>query len=142
MWAYYLFLKLQFPFAYSNEAAVCHVTGIKTNTDCRHKNSKKCKDIRLIFPILCKYFLKLNKLLYPKSAGSKFSGNIWLRRKSVRSVKRYCQNSGIESFICIPENNVNARNLLQARFKLFDEQTVDNWLIDSVLSRIGNISAT
>ena len=34
-------------------------------------------------------------------------------------------NSWYRELMCIPQNNVNAHNLLPALFKLFDEQTVD-----------------
>ena len=44
-----------------------------------------------------------------------------------KQCERYCQNHGIESSICIPQNNMNAHNLLSALFKLFDEQTVDKY---------------
>ena len=44
-----------------------------------------------------------------------------------KQCEKYSQNRGIESLICIPQNNVNAHNLLPVLFKIFDEQTVDKY---------------
>ena len=41
--------------------------------------------------------------------------------------EKYSQNRGIESSICITQNNVNAHNLLPVLFKIFDEQTVGKY---------------
>ena len=47
--------------------------------------------------------------------------------KISKEFEKYCQNHCIESLICIPQNNVNAHNLLPALFKLYDKQTVDKY---------------
>ena len=47
--------------------------------------------------------------------------------KISKQCEKYGQNHSIESLICIPQNNVNAHNLLPSLFKIFDEQTVDKY---------------
>ena len=88
-----------FPCVNFPESAVCHVICIKNE----------------------------HSLFIRKVLGASFS-EIWISRKSVKCDK-YCQNRGIERLICIPQNNVNAHNLLPALFKLFNEQTVDKYIL-------------
>ena len=64
--------NLWFSCVKSSESAVCHVTGINNEYRLWVLEIQKVQGYTIIFPILCKYLLKLDKFLYPKSATSKF----------------------------------------------------------------------